>query len=71
MTVLMPGAPEARSNRWGADYFRDVQVVTQDAKTLHFYELPAEVRKAEMHLDAMNHRAMDPDDTHPAANTDP
>jgi protein SCO1 len=38
LTVLVPGAPEAHSNRWGADYFPDVQVVTQDGKTLHFYD---------------------------------
>ena len=36
--VSVPGAPEAQINRWGANYFPDVPVVTQDGKTLHFYD---------------------------------
>jgi protein SCO1/2 len=35
--VSAPSAPEAQINRWGAGYFPDVPVVTQDGKTLHFY----------------------------------
>ncbi len=36
--VSMPGASEARSDRWGAGYFPDLPVVTQDGKTLRFYD---------------------------------
>jgi protein SCO1/2 len=36
--VAMPGTPEAQINRWGAGYFPDLPVVTQDGKTLHFYD---------------------------------
>jgi protein SCO1/2 len=36
--VSAPGAPEARSNPWGAGYFPDVTVVNQDGKTLRFYD---------------------------------
>ncbi len=36
--ISAPGAPEARANRWGAGYFPDTPVVTQDGKTLHFYD---------------------------------
>ena len=38
MIVSMPGTPDARGNRWGAGYFPDVSVTTQDGKTLHFYD---------------------------------
>ena len=38
MIVSMPGTPDARGNRWGAGYFPDVSVITQDGKTLHFYD---------------------------------
>jgi protein SCO1 len=40
MTVIIsaPGTPQAHSNRWGAGYFPDVSVVTQDGKTLRFYD---------------------------------
>ncbi len=36
--VSVPGVPEAQINRWGAGYFPDVPVVTQDGKTLRFYD---------------------------------
>jgi protein SCO1 len=36
--VSVPGVPEAQIHRWGADYFPDAPVVTQDGKTLHFYD---------------------------------
>src|ERR1700747_3023214 len=36
--VACPGPCEAGSNRWGAGYLPDVPVVTQDGKTLHFYD---------------------------------
>jgi protein SCO1/2 len=36
--VSVPGVPEAQINRWGAGYFPDSPVVTQDGKTLHFYD---------------------------------
>src|SRR5471032_3408426 len=35
--VSVPGTPEAK-NPWGAGYFPDVPVVTQDGKTLRFYD---------------------------------
>jgi cytochrome oxidase Cu insertion factor (SCO1/SenC/PrrC family)/cytochrome c2 len=36
--IVSAGASEARSNRWGASYFPDVPVVTQDGKTMqHFH----------------------------------
>jgi protein SCO1/2 len=38
LLAVIVSAPEARSNRWGAGYFPDVPVVTQDGKTLHFYD---------------------------------
>jgi len=36
--VSAPGTLEAQSNRWGADYFPNLPVVTQDGKTLKFYD---------------------------------
>ena len=36
--VAAPGASEAQINRWGASYFPDVPVRTQDGKALHFYD---------------------------------
>jgi protein SCO1/2 len=36
--AMIVAAPEARGNRWGAGYFPDVPVVTQDGKTLRFYD---------------------------------
>jgi cytochrome oxidase Cu insertion factor (SCO1/SenC/PrrC family)/cytochrome c2 len=36
--IAAPGSPQASSNRWGAGYFPDVSVVTQDGKTLRFYD---------------------------------
>ncbi len=33
-----PGAVVAETNRWGADYFPNLPVVTQDGKTLNFYD---------------------------------
>src|SRR5215470_10746926 len=38
-TVMsIAGQLEARGNRWGAGYFPDVLVTTQDGQTLHFYD---------------------------------
>src|SRR6267378_583028 len=37
-TVSAPGTLHAQSNRWGADYFPNLPVVTQDGKTLKFYD---------------------------------
>ena len=36
--TCVPGPSDAGSNRWGAGYFPDTPVVTQDSKTLHFYD---------------------------------
>jgi protein SCO1 len=36
--IAAPGTPQAYSNRWGAGYFPDVSVVTQDGKSLRFYD---------------------------------
>jgi protein SCO1/2 len=36
--VSVPSAPEARSNPWGANYFPDAAVVTQDGRKLRFYD---------------------------------
>jgi cytochrome oxidase Cu insertion factor (SCO1/SenC/PrrC family)/cytochrome c2 len=38
LIVSMSGASEAQIKRWGADYFPDLPVVTQDGKTLRFYD---------------------------------
>jgi protein SCO1/2 len=38
LVAVTVAAPEARSNRWGAGYFPDVPVVTQDGTTLRFYD---------------------------------
>ena len=37
LTVSIPGRIEAQSGRWGKDYFPNLPVVTQDGKTLQFY----------------------------------
>lgn len=31
-------APPAKPSRWGADYFPNVPLITQDGKTVHFYD---------------------------------
>src|SRR5471030_553847 len=36
-TLAVPGTPAAR-NPWDENYFPDLPVVTQDGKTLHFYD---------------------------------
>jgi cytochrome oxidase Cu insertion factor (SCO1/SenC/PrrC family)/cytochrome c2 len=36
--VSAPGKPDAQIKRWGAGYFPDLPVVTQDGKTLRFYD---------------------------------
>ena len=36
-SVWMSCTSQAGTQRWGADYFPDLPVVTQDGKTLHFY----------------------------------
>lgn len=38
VTVSPSSSLEAQSGRWGADYFPNVPVVTQDGKTLRFYD---------------------------------
>jgi len=38
LTVSIPGRIEAQSGRWGKDYFPNLPVVTQDGKTLRFYD---------------------------------
>jgi len=38
LTVSIPGLLQAQSGRWGKDYFPNLPVVTQDGKTLRFYE---------------------------------
>ncbi|AYC32053.1 electron transporter SenC [Pseudomonas cavernae] len=35
--VMLPGAPGIGAERWGADYFPDVPLVTQDGKEVRFY----------------------------------
>ncbi len=37
-TMSAQGRLEAQSNRWGAEYFPNLPVVTQDGKTLKFYD---------------------------------
>ena len=36
--VAKPESPPARANRWGANYFPDVPLITQDGKTVRFYD---------------------------------
>src|SRR5262249_31847984 len=36
--LLAPGPSFAQSNRWGANYFPNLPVITQDGKTLKFYD---------------------------------
>ena len=38
LAVAVSDASAAGVNRWGAGYFPDLSVVTQDGKTLHFYD---------------------------------
>jgi protein SCO1/2 len=38
LTALPTAAVAAQNNRWGADYFPNLPVVTQDGKTLNFYD---------------------------------
>jgi len=38
LTVSVPGTLEAQGRRWGKDYFPNLPVVTQDGKTLRFYD---------------------------------
>lgn len=38
LTIAASATLEAQSNRWGADYFPNLPVVTQDGKTLKFYD---------------------------------
>jgi len=38
LTVSIPGTIEAQSGRWGKDYFPNLPVVTQEGKTLRFYD---------------------------------
>jgi protein SCO1/2 len=36
--VAKPESPPARANRWGANYFPNVPLITQDGKTVRFYD---------------------------------
>ena len=36
--LFSPGGPEAKSSRWGKDYFPNVDVVTQNGKRVRFYD---------------------------------
>ena len=38
MALLNIGTASAASNRWGADYFPNVELTTQDGKTVRFYD---------------------------------
>src|SRR5262245_37813619 len=38
LTLAFPSAPEAQSRRWGEGYFPNLPVVTQDGKTVRFYD---------------------------------
>ena len=38
LVASIDDAADARGNRWGAGYFPDALVTTQDGKTLHFYD---------------------------------
>jgi protein SCO1/2 len=38
LTLLVMGADQAQSSRWGKSYFPDVSVVTHDGRTLRFYD---------------------------------
>src|SRR5262245_52473592 len=38
LTVSAPDTLEAQGGRWGKDYFPNLPVVTQDGKTLRFYD---------------------------------
>ena len=38
LALLFPGADGAQASRWGKSYFPDAKVVTQDGKTLRFYD---------------------------------
>src|SRR6266581_6021821 len=36
--ALLAGAPASAASRWGADYFPNVPLLTQDGTTVHFYD---------------------------------
>ena len=38
LAVLWPDASGAQTSRWGKDYFPNATVITQDGKTLQFYD---------------------------------
>lgn len=38
VVVLQPAAAGAQNSRWGANYFPNVELITQDGKTVHFYD---------------------------------
>src|SRR5215813_5539608 len=38
LIVSAPGTPEAQGRRWGEGYFPNLPVITQDGKTLRFYD---------------------------------
>jgi len=38
LALWFPGMAEAQGSRWGKSYFTDAKVVTQDGKTLRFYD---------------------------------
>ena len=36
--VILSGRPVSADNRWGANYFPNIELTTQDGKTVHFYD---------------------------------
>jgi protein SCO1/2 len=36
--VILPGSPVSADSRWGANYFPNIELTTQDGKTVHFYD---------------------------------
>jgi protein SCO1 len=36
--ALLPAMATANNKRWGADYFPNVELITQDGKVVHFYD---------------------------------
>ena len=38
LSLLIPAAARAQNSRWGAGYFPNVELTTQDGKVVHFYD---------------------------------
>src|SRR4249920_2544110 len=36
--VILSGSPVSADSRWGANYFPNIELTTQDGKTVHFYD---------------------------------